>query len=120
MWFNLVLPKEYRLPLRKELNNLKKKGKIFQGQLFGLLVGLGDKDKNSSFGFIISNKIHKRANKRNRARRLLGEVIYSFLPQIKKGYAGVFLAKKGIIEADFEKVKKEMKLLLEKAHLLND
>ncbi len=115
-----MLPKEYRLPLRKELNSLKKKGKIFQGRLFGLLVGPGAKDKNSAFGFIISNKIHKRANKRNRARRLLGEAIYSFLPQIKKGYAGVFLAKKGIIEADFEEVKKEVSLLFKKAHLLND
>jgi len=115
-----VLPKEYRLPLRKELNNLKKKGKIFQGQLFGLLVGLMDKDKNSSFGFIISNKIHKKANKRNRARRLLGEAVYSFLPKVKKGYAVVFLAKKGIIEADFEKIKKEVNLLFGKAHLLND
>jgi len=115
-----VLPKEYRLPLRKELNSLKKKGKIFQGRLFGLLVGPGAKDKNSAFGFIISNKIHKRANKRNRARRLLGEAIYFFLPQIKKGYAGVFLAKKGIIEADFEEVKKEVSLLFKKAHLLND
>lgn len=115
-----MLPKEYRLPLRKELNSLKKKGKIFQGRLFGLLVGLGDKDKSSSFGFIISNKIHKKANKRNRARRLLGEAIYSFFPKIKKGHVGVFLAKKGIIEADFEEVKKEVNLLLKKSHLLND
>jgi len=115
-----VLPKDYRLPLRKELNRLKKEGRIFQGQLFSLLTTPQEKDKTSRFAFIISNKIHKRANKRNRARRLLVEAIYSFLPKIKKGYDGVFLAKKGILGVNLTKVKREMNSLLKKAHLLND
>jgi len=115
-----VLPKDYRLPLRKEFNRLKKEGKIFQGQLFGLLTASQDKNKVSRFAFVISNKIHKKANRRNRVRRLLTEAIHFFLPKIKKGHDGVFLVKKGIMEADLEKIKREMNSLLKKAHLLDD
>jgi len=115
-----VLPKKYRLPLKTEFSYLKKKGKIFQGKLFALLLVSQTKKSFFRTAFVISNKIHKKAVKRNKARRLVNEVVYELLPKIKKGYDGVFLAKKAIIKADYKEIKKETLMVLKKAHLLND
>lgn len=106
-----MLPKQYRLPLRTEFKRIKKEGKLFQGKLFSLLVsrqGSVDKDQRSRFGFIISTKIHKKAVKRNRGRRLLVEAVRSILPQIKPGFDFVFLVKKQIVNQNLPEIKKEV------------
>ena len=115
-----MLPKKYRLPLKTEFNRLKKEGKLFQGKLFGLLLTSQNGRDLFRTAFVISNKIHKKAVKRNKARRLINEIIYELLPKIKKGFDGVFLAKKSIIKADYKQIKKEMLTVLKKAHLLDD
>ena len=117
-----MLPKTYRLPLRTELNRVKKEGILVQGKLFSLLVSNqqpATSDQPSRFGFIISSKIHKKAVKRNRAKRLLSEAIFDLFPKIKPGFDVVFLAKKKIIEADFEEIKREVKRLFSKAGMVS-
>jgi len=118
-----MLPRKHRLPLRTELIRVQEEGKLFQGRLFSLLVAPQPKTSNlkpqaSRFGFIISTKIHKRAVKRNRARRLLIEAIRSLLPKIKPGFDCVFLAKKPIIGKELAEFKKETERLFQKAKLL--
>lgn len=114
-----MLPKKHRLPLKKELTRVQKKGKLFQGRLFSLLVCLReDTTHPSRFSFIISTKIHKKAVKRNRARRLLVESIRSLLPKIKLGFDCVFLAKKAIVGKEATVVKKETEEIFQKADLL--
>ncbi|MCX6724556.1 MAG: ribonuclease P protein component [Candidatus Shapirobacteria bacterium] len=117
-----MLPKQHRLPLRTELRRVKKEGRFFQGKLFGLLIShqpLAMSHQLSRFAFIISTKVHKKAVRRNHARRLLSEAIKEFLPQIKPGFNVVFLAKKSLIEADFNEIKQEVALLLKKVRLLS-
>lgn len=112
-----MLPKKHRLPLRTDLVQVKEKGKLFQGELFSLLVAKkGDRDP-SRFGFIISTKIHKRAVKRNRARRLLTEAIRALLLKVKPGFDVVFLAKKGIIGKELIEAEKHVEKLFKKANL---
>ncbi len=113
-----MLPKQYRLPLRTELVRIQKEGKLFQGRLFSLLVAPQSANKPSRFGFIISSKIHKKAVKRNRARRLLIEAIQFLLFRIKPGFDTVFLAKKAIIGPELEEIKRETKDLFQEASLL--
>lgn len=113
-----MLPQLHRLPLRTELRQVKKEGRLFQGKLFGLLLSPSSKAQ-TRFAFIISTKVHKKAVKRNHAKRLLSSVLKELWPQIKPGFNGVFLAKKTLMEADFKEIKKEMVLLLEKAKLLS-
>lgn len=112
-----MLPRKYRFPLRTELVRVQEEGKLFQGRLFSLLVAKNEGFKPSRFGFIISTKIHKRATKRNRARRLLVEAIRNLLPKIKPGFDCVFLAKKAIVGKKLTEIKKETKKLLCKARL---
>lgn len=113
-----MLPRKHRLPLRTDLVRVQEKGKLFQGRLFSLLVAKRKKLETSRFGFIISTKIHKKATKRNRARRLLVEAIRNLLPKIKPGFDCVFLAKKTIIGKELREIKKEVEQLFKKGRLL--
>lgn len=115
-----MLPKKHRLPLRTDLVHVQEKGKIFQGKLFSLLISRQesvDRSQPSRFGFIISTKIHKRATKRNRARRLLIEAIRPFLSEIRPGFDVIFLAKKAIVEKQLVEIKKEVEKLFKKSKL---
>ena len=112
-----MLPKSHRLPLRTELRQVKKEGQLFQGRLFGLLLSPSLKAQ-TRFAFIISTKVHKKAVKRNRAKRLLSSVLKELWPQIKPGFNGVFLAKKPLIDATYSQIKEEMGFLFKKARIL--
>jgi ribonuclease P protein component len=114
-----MLPQTYRLPLKTELNRLKKNGQIFQGKFFGLLLDSGGKPESfSRFGMIVSNKVAKKAVSRNKIRRFLSESLLTFWPKIKKGKDGIFLAKKTAREANYLQIKEDIKSLLAKAKLL--
>lgn len=113
-----MLPRKYRLPLRTELNRVKERGNLFQGKLFSLLVEKRKDKKPSRFSFIVSTKIHKRATKRNRARRLLTEAIRPFLSEISPSFDVVFLTKKAIIGKRSVEIKKELQELFKKVKLI--
>lgn len=112
-----MLPQSHRLPLRTELRQVKKEGQLFQGKLFGLLLSPSPKTQ-TRFAFIISTKVHKKAVKRNHAKRLLSSILKELLPQIKPGFNGVFLAKKPLIDAAYSQIKEEVSFLFKKARIL--
>jgi len=112
-----MLPKENRLPLRKELHRIQKEGKIFHFLFFSLLIAENNLSI-SRFGFIVSKKIHKRAVKRNRVKRLLRASVYSFLAKLKPGFDAVFLTRKKILTEDFQAVSAVVKEAFEKTGLL--
>lgn len=115
-----MLPKKHRLSLRTELKRVKKEGILVQGKLFSLLVSRQpEKNQPSRFGFIISSKIHKKAVKRNWAKRLLSEAISALNSKIEPGFDIVFLAKKKIVEADLDEIKKQIKRLFIKAGMVS-
>lgn len=116
-----MLPKKYRLPLRTELKRIKKEGNLYQGKFFGLLLSQLNSTINvSRFAVIISNKIDKKAVKRNKIRRLIYEALWSLYPKIKNGAEGVFLVKKTISQATFLEIKDEIKNLFKKNKLLSN
>lgn len=112
-----MLPKKYRLPLRYELHRIQKEGEVYQFPLFALLVAKSNLNF-SRFAFIVSNKIHKKANKRNRIKRLLRESVRSFLPKVKPGFDLVFLAKKRILGEDFQTIQSAVEKSFKKTGLL--
>lgn len=112
-----MLPRQRRLSLRTDLSRVQGKGRIFQGRLFSLLVAKKEESEPTKFGFIISSKIHKKAAKRNRARRLLVEAIRGLLPQIKSGFDCVFLAKRPVIDKELTEIKKETEKIFRQANL---
>ena len=113
-----MLPKIYRLPLKTELNRLKKNGQIFQAKFFGLLLSRQNSGADiPRFAVIVSNKIDKKAVKRNKIRRLIYEALWGLRPKIKNGVEGVFLVKKNINQATFSEIKNEIEKLFKRTKL---
>ncbi|MFP3974716.1 MAG: ribonuclease P protein component [Dehalococcoidia bacterium] len=70
----------------------------------------------SRFGFVISKRTHKKAVVRNRVKRRMREVVR--LNSIEPGWDVVFIARKGSIEADYNKIEGAILDLLRRAKLL--
>jgi len=113
-----VLPKKYRLT-KKEIEKFFQREKVFYGR-FVVLKKIKNFLPISRFGFVISQKISKKAVLRNKIKRRLNEVIQKILKEIKPGYDIVFFVKKGIEKQQFLLLKKEIEDLLKKVNLLKD
>lgn len=112
-----MLPKRNRILKKSEFQEVLRKGKVAQGRLFGVAIhqSRGDFPK---VGIVVSNKISKLAVKRNRARRLLREVIRKMAPGFKNGVWLVFLAKKPIIGAEYKEIEEELSLVLKRTGII--
>ncbi|MBU3942712.1 ribonuclease P protein component [Patescibacteria group bacterium] len=111
-----MLKIENRLKKQKDFKNVFKNGKGFkQGSLY-LKVQKNDL-KSTRFGFIVSKKFSKKAVERNRAKRVLREIIKIKLPRIKTGLDIVILVNPET-EIDFEKLQRTIKNLFKKAGLI--
>ena len=62
--------------------------------------------KQSLFAFLVSKKLDKRAVVRNKIKRRLSEAVRSLLPQVKAGQAVIILAKKEILKASYQDLKR--------------
>ena len=111
-----MLPKENRLKAKKDFEKVFKKGKgIKEGPLFLKVLrnGLGI----SRFGFIVSQKISKKAVLRNKIKRRLRELIKKRIKKLKKGTDCAFVALPGLEKKEFKDTEKILEKLLEKAKL---
>ena len=73
----------------------------------------------TKYGITASTAIGK-ANKRNRAKRLIREAYRYFLPNIKRGYNIIFAARAKTAHINLDAVKSAMGECLEKAGLFKD
>jgi len=117
-----MLPKKNRLDLKKEFFEIEKEKNRLRGKFFDFLFFISKKPlydnfQPPAFAFIVSKKIDKRATKRNRIKRVLSEAVRVFLPKIKPGVKGVFLAKKEILEENFAEIKNAVELVFKEGNL---
>lgn len=87
------------------------------GRFFGIAFVKNDLNL-TRFGFIVSNKISKKAVLRNRAKRLLREMARGLLPKAKEGVDVLFLAKKTVLKVSFGELLTEAEKLFKKGGLL--
>lgn len=112
-----MLSKKNRLKKNKNFEKVFQKGKSFQKQFLFLKVVKNDLEV-SRFGFIVSQKLSKKAVIRNRLKRRLREGLRHYLSEIKQGIDGVFIARPGLEKENFEELKEIIKGILSKAELL--
>lgn len=90
-----MLSKKFRLS-GKDIELLKKKGKIIKSKNFSLLFdNIGD-DNPTRYGFVVSSRISKLATTRNRVKRMLSLSTEKNINRIIPGCEIIFLSKKGI------------------------
>jgi ribonuclease P protein component len=111
-----MLPKANRLKKKRDIEQVLKEGKKFKEDF--LILRLRENNlKKSRFGFIISQKVSKRATLRNKIKRRLSEIVKMKFKKIKKGIDGVFIACPGIERKDFWEMEEALEKLFKKAKL---
>lgn len=125
-----MLSKQFRLKHMKDFDILFKEGRFVNVDLVSLKIWRIDPEKyprrkytkeDLLIGFVVGVKIHKSAVKRNRAKRQMREVVRLLLKEdkIEAGYMMVFMAKAGIVGAEYGDIEKSILEVLKKARVLN-
>lgn len=113
-----MLPVSYRLKKTKDFEKIFKFGKSFSQN--GLNFKFINKSNSSKkrIGFIISSKVIKKANKRNRLRRKLQEIVRKRINLIKKNIDGIFIIREDLNSQKSKDLALLIDKLLKKTHLI--
>ncbi|MCK5506425.1 MAG: ribonuclease P protein component [Thermodesulfovibrionia bacterium] len=103
-----MLASEHRLKGEDTFESIKKRGKLYQSQDFGIAVIKRTEKGKSRFGFVVSKKIAKSAVHRNRIKRALREAVRRNLNYFPKGIDAVILTKKSIFKKTTEEIMREL------------
>jgi ribonuclease P protein component len=112
-----MLPTRNRLSGAKNFEKVKKEGKLYQSEDFGVAVLYRGDDDFTRFGFIISTKVAKAAVHRNRVLRAFRQAVRQHLKDFNDGYDIVFLAKKSVLTKTTDEIMKQVRLFLRKNKL---
>ena len=111
-----MLPKDYRLKKRSAFSATYRTGKSLHKD--GLTMFIGKEKENdypTKIGFVVSKKIHKRAVKRNRIKRLMRETCRLLIKEEKvpnKYMSVIFVASSRMLGKSFSEVNVAMRKLV--------
>lgn len=114
-----MLPKENRLKKKKDFENVFKRGIGFRDD-FLFLKFAKNNSKTARFGFVVGQKVSKKATTRNTVKRKLRELTAAVLERIEKGFDVVIVAEKGADKAGAVKTKEVFDRLFKKSRLLKE
>ena len=115
-----MLKKEFRLKKNSSFKATYSQRRIVSDEFFVLYGGKNKENMEFStkIGFVVSKKIHKRAVKINRIKRLAREAVRLSIKNDKARYnkfqSLIYMAKEGALELDFEKAKLSVTKLINK------
>lgn len=106
-----------RIKKKKDFDLIFKKGASFKNSFLILRVIKNNLDQ-TRFGFVVSQKVSKKAVVRNKIRRRLSEVIKNGFKNTKTGIDIIFISLPGIDKKEFSEIKEAVRDLLAKAKCL--
>lgn len=112
-----MLPKQYRLKKRIAFTATYRTGKSFHKDGITVFCGKNKKeDFPTKIGFVVSKKIHKRAVRRNRIKRLMRESVRLHIknnPKFDTRYMSlIFVASTKLLDKNFTEIDKGIKKLM--------
>jgi len=112
-----MLPKINRIKKKKDFEMIFKNSKSFKNNLFILKV-IKNNLKLNRFGFVVSQKVSKKAIVRNKVKRRLSEAIRDKMKNIEIGTDSVLIALPGIEKKEFSEIKEAINNALIRAKLI--
>ena len=112
-----MLKKELRIRKQKDFDKIFSKGAYFSEKFLALKI-IENELEISRFGFIVSNKISKKAVERNRIKRLLRETVRLKQNRIKPSFDAIFIFRGKDIKKSFDEVNLVVENLLKRSGLL--
>ena len=116
-----MLKNENRLKSRKAFKATYNNNFIVSDESIVLYAGKIKTDKNcpTRVGFVVSKKVHKRAVKRNRIKRIIRENIRVMLKgdrlaELNNYQSLIFMAKEDILDKTFDEVRNTILILMDK------
>jgi ribonuclease P protein component len=111
-----MLDKINRIKKKKDFETIFKNSKSFKNNLF-IFKTVKNNLGLSRFGFVVSQKVSKKATIRNKVRRRLAEIIRSEIKNIKTGTDAVLIALPGIEKKEFLELREAVNSTLIKVKL---
>ena len=112
-----MLNKKNCLKKKKDFEKVIKRGEKVEKAFLVLKFLENSLIDVTRIGFVVSQKISKKASSRNQIKRRLREIIKNNLINLKPGYDLIFFTKRGIKEKDFSEMEKIVKQVLKRANL---
>jgi ribonuclease P protein component len=110
-----MLSKDYRIRKQKDFDRVfSDKGTFFSQGALSIKVIANDLDC-SRFGFIVSNRVSKKAVARNRIKRLLREAVRLKWVEVKSGMDAVIMVRSDISTQNLADVDKAVDSLLKRS-----
>ena len=109
-----MLPSKNRIQKKKDIEKIFKRGRTFREASL-ILKTIRNNLGISRFGFVVSQKVAKKANIRNKIKRRLREIIR--LKSLKADTDNLFITLPGIEKNDFAEIKRMTEKLLNKAKI---
>lgn len=109
-----MLPRANRLTKKKDFEGVFKKGRSFKED-FLILKILKDDSNQIRFGFIVSQRVSKKATVRNKIKRRISKLVRQKLGKLKKGMDIVLITVPGIETKDFWEMEESLSKLFKKS-----
>lgn len=112
-----MLPRTNRIKEKKDFETIFRKSKSFRSHLFTLKI-IKNNLRINRFGFVVSQKISKKATVRNKIRRRFAQAVKGQIAKIKNGTDVVIIALPGVEKKDFTEIKETINDAFIKARLI--
>jgi ribonuclease P protein component len=114
-----MLKKENRITLKNDFDQVFKQGSSFYTKILGIKV-LDNKKDNIRLGVIVSNKVSKKAVKRNQLKRIIRDFFYKNLDKLTSGKDIVVITLPEIVNKEKKEINESLVEILNRKKLLKE